>query len=149
MSLQLNQLTVAGNLTADPVLRAVGADRAVAHFTIATNRRWKDRDGVPHSAATFVACTAWSPLAELVAKHFAKGDPLYVQGRIELESWDGKDGGKNTRPVCVVDTVRFVESKERAAPAVAAVSAAGTKVDANGVVIENAPAADAADEPPF
>jgi single-strand DNA-binding protein len=144
MSLQLNQLTLAGNLTADPVFRALANDRSVVNFTVASNRTWKDSSGERQSEATFVACQAWGKLADLVAGHFAKGDPIYVQGRLQLESWDGKDGGKNTRPVCVVDTVQFVKSKERPAGAPATAPVAGQQGSTG-----NATPAAAGDEPPF
>lgn len=146
MSLQLNQLTVAGNLTADPVFRPLANDRSVANFTVATNRTWKDASGERQSEATFVACQAWGKLADLVAGHFAKGDPIYVQGRLQLDSWDGKDGGKNTRPVCVVDTVSFVASKER--PAGAPATLPPTSAVAKPLQTTAAPAA-ADDEPAF
>jgi single-strand DNA-binding protein len=149
MSLQLNQLTLAGNLTADPLFRVLANDRSVVNFTVGTNRGWKDANGDRHSEATFVACQAWGKLADLVAGHFAKGDPIYVQGRLQLESWDGRDGGKNTRPVCIIDTVSFVASKERppGAPATAPVAAAPLHL--KGSTENKATPAAAVDEPTF
>ncbi|MBA3684173.1 MAG: single-stranded DNA-binding protein [Planctomycetes bacterium] len=117
MSLSINCTHVAGRLTRDPQVRTVGADRAVANFSIAINERWKDKDGQPKEQTTFLDVSAWGRTAELVGQYLTKGSGCYVQGKLRTESWEGKDGEKKSKLVLIADTVQFTDAKgERAAP---------------------------------
>ena len=109
--MQLNHTTLSGNLTRDPELRTVGADRTVANFTLANNRRYKAGDGEPREETLFLDCEAWGRPAELVAQYLTKGSPLVVEGRLRLDQWTDKDGGKRSRVKLVVEQVHFVESR--------------------------------------
>jgi single-strand DNA-binding protein len=112
MSIQLNNVVVAGNLTRDPELRFLANERCVAHFGIAVNRRWKDRDtGEQRDEVTFIDCEAWGKTAELIGKYLGKGSGAYVEGRLKLESWQDKDGKNRTRMKVLVDNVQFTSAK--------------------------------------
>lgn len=127
MSLQLNKFTIAGNLARDPELRLLANDRSVANFTVITNRRWKDQaSGEQREEMTAVDCEAWGRTAEFVGTYFAKGTPIYLEGRLKQQRWQDPDGKNRSKLVLVVDDVRFVESahKGSAKPAPAAASTA-------------------------
>lgn len=109
MSLNLNNVVLAGHLTRDPELKQIGADRVVASTGLAINRRWKDAAGQQHEEATFVEVEAWGRTAELVGQYLKKGSPAYIEGRLKLDSWDDKDSGqKRTKMKVVADNVQFL-----------------------------------------
>jgi single-strand DNA-binding protein len=116
-----NQVTLIGNLTRDPDIRYTPKGTAVARVSLAINRKWRNDAGVEQEEVTFVDCDAWGKTAELVAQYTAKGDPLFVTGRLKLDSWEDKNTGeKKTRLGVVIEQMQFLRSKpdgERRAPA--------------------------------
>lgn len=148
MSLNLNRVTVAGNLTRDPETKFLANSKAVASFGLAINRRWKDNDGQPKEETTFVDIEAWGRTAELCGQYLAKGRNVYIEGRLKLESWDDRNTGqKRSKLKIVADAVQFIGGKSdgesAGAPAQASTSAAPRRPAA-------APAQPAGDdEPPF
>lgn len=142
MSLSLNHLVIAGNLTRDPQLRFLANERCVASFGLANSRRFKSGDATKEETL-FLDCEAWGQTGEHIGKHFHKGKPIIVEGRLRMDSWQDKDSGKpRSKLVLVVDRFHFVpdgKGKPAAGDAVAPAAAA------------SAPAAPAAsgDEPPF
>lgn len=122
MSLNLNHVTIAGNLTRDPEVRFLSNEQAVCNFGLAVNRRWKDKAGESKEEVTFIDCEAWGRTAELVAQYLKKGSPAYIEGRLKLDQWEDKDGKKQQKLRVVAESVQFLGSKgdqpaaERPAP---------------------------------
>lgn len=117
MSLNLNRVMLAGNLTRDPVLKDVGTSK-VASFAIAINRKFKAADGTKREEVTFVDIDAWGTTAELIAKWFTKGQGILVEGRLKLEGWETQAGEKRQKIKVVADHVHFTTGKtDRPAPA--------------------------------
>lgn len=91
-------ITVIGNLTADPDLRFTQQGRPVAQFTVASNERFRDggsgewKDG----PTSFVRCNAWADLAEHVAESLNKGDRVVVTGTLRQRDYETKEGEKRT-----------------------------------------------------
>ena len=144
MSLNLNRVLLAGNLTRDPEVRFLANEKAVASFTIASNRRWKDGNGQQKEETTFVDIEAWGRTAELVGQYLIKGRGCFIDGRLKLDSWDDKETGqKRSKLRVVADSVQFTGSKgERSEPGESAEEppAAPRRPAAGGAVD---------DEPPF
>jgi len=111
MALQLNTVAIAGNLTRDPVVRFLANEQAVANFGLAINRRFKGADGTPKDDVTFLDIEAWGKTAEFVGKFLTKGTPVFISGRLKLDTWDDKDGKKQQKIKVVADDVKFTESK--------------------------------------
>lgn len=111
MSFNYNRVTLAGNLTRDPELRAVGAEKVTAGFGIAINRRFKGADGEVKEDVTFVDCEAWGRTAELVGQYLTKGSPCFIEGRLKLDTWEAQDGTKRSKIKVVADSVQFLQSK--------------------------------------
>ena len=112
MSLNLNNVVLAGHLTRDPELKQIGADKVVANTGIAINRRWKDASGTQHEEATFIVVEFWGRTAELMGQYLKKGSPAYLEGRLRLDSWDDKESGqKRTKMKVVAETVQFLGSR--------------------------------------
>lgn len=108
MSISLNRLTIAGNLTREVETRTAG-DRQVANFTIANNRRWKDRDGGTREEATFIECEAWGRNAEIAAQYLGKGRPVILEGRLKQDSWtDPATNQKRSKFKVVVELLHLV-----------------------------------------
>ncbi len=92
MAFENNIITVIGNLTDDPDLRFTPGGAAVCSVRLATNRRWRDRDGREQEETTFVTANAWRDLAENVAQSLTKGDRAVVIGRLRIRSYEDRDG---------------------------------------------------------
>ena len=104
----LNKAIIYGNLTRDPELKSLPSGSAVASFGVATNRTWKDKDGKKCESTEFHNCVAFGRTAEVIAQYMKKGKPIYVEGRIQTRSWEGKeDGKKQYRTEVVVETFQF------------------------------------------
>jgi single-strand DNA-binding protein len=90
-------VTVIGNLTADPELRFTGNGAPVATFTVASNERYKDGSGAWQDGPTsFVRCNAWRELAEHVAESLRKGDRVVAAGTLRQRDYETSGGEKRT-----------------------------------------------------
>ena len=101
------QITVIGNLTADPELRFTPNGAAVANFTVASTPRTfdKQRNEWVDGEALFLRCAAWKQLGENVAESLTKGLQVIVQGRLKSRSYETKEGEKRTSMELEVDAV--------------------------------------------
>ena len=90
------QMTVVGNLTADPELRFLPNGTGMAKFTIASTPRVFDRDKNEYrdGEPLFLTCTAWRDLAENISESLTKGTRVIVSGRLKLSRWEDKESGE-------------------------------------------------------
>ena len=102
----LNTVTIEGNLTKDPEMKALPSGMNVTSMGLATNRKWKDKDGAMQEATEFHNVIVFGKQAESVAKYLTKGSSALVQGRLQTRSWD-KDGVKMYRTEIIADQVTF------------------------------------------
>jgi single-strand DNA-binding protein len=109
-----NQVILLGNLTRDPQLRHIPASNtAVTDFGIACNRRFKGQNGEDRGEVTFVDCTAFAKTAELISQYFNKGKPIFIQGRLKLDTWEDKQGGgKRSKLSVVVEQFQVVGGRD-------------------------------------
>jgi single-strand DNA-binding protein len=106
-----NKVFLMGNLTRDPQLRYTPSQAAVCDFGLAINRKWKAQDGQMKEEVCFVDCTAWGRTGENISKYITKGRPLFVEGRLTYQTWDGKDGQKRSKLLVTVENFQFIDSK--------------------------------------
>ena len=106
----LNHITIMGRLTRDPELRRTGSGVAVASFTLAVDRDFSPKDGGERET-DFIDCVAWRQTGEFVSKYFTKGRMAVVSGRLQIRSWNDKDGNKRRTAEVVADNVYFGDSK--------------------------------------
>lgn len=85
MSVNLNKVIIAGNLTRDPELKALPSGTTVANFGVASNRDVK-RNETWEKVAEFHNCVAFGNQAEALAKYLTKGKPILVEGRLQTSS---------------------------------------------------------------
>lgn len=96
--MNLNKAELIGNLTANPVVKALPTGTSVASFSLATNYNWTDyKTKEKHKTAEFHPIIAWGKLGEVVGKYLKKGDKVYIDGRLHTRSWQGKDTIKRSR----------------------------------------------------
>ena len=106
-----NKVILMGNLTRDVQLKHT-ASQAVADISIAVNRKFKTKDGQEREEVTYVDCECWGPRAEVIAKFFSKGKPIFIEGRLKLDSWEDKDGQKRSKLKVSIDSFEFVGGSE-------------------------------------
>ena len=90
----VNKVILIGNLGKDPELRYTPGGSAVVNFPIATNERWKDKEGNPQERTEWHNIVLWGRLAEIANDYLRKGSPVYIEGRLQTRSWDDRDGNK-------------------------------------------------------
>ena len=109
----LNKVMLMGNLTRDPEIKYTPKGMAIAHFGIAVNRVWSNEAGEKQEEVTFIDIEMFGRKAEVVGEYFKKGKPIYVEGRLKLDSWDDKTSGqKKTKLKVVGETFEFLGSRE-------------------------------------
>ena len=104
-----NHITILGRLTKDPDVKYVASGKAVATFTMAVDRPFLGQDG--KREADFIPVVIWGKTAELVGNSCAKGHRLLVEGRLQIRSYDGKDGNRHWVTEVIANNVEFVERK--------------------------------------
>lgn len=111
-----NRIILLGNITRDPELAQTPSNTAVCKFGIATNRKWKDRDGNSREDVCFVDCTIFGKSAEVFNQYTVKGSQVLVEGRLQLDRWDDKDGSKRSKHCVMVDNFTFMGGGEKKEP---------------------------------
>lgn len=101
----LNQIVIMGRLVRDPELRVTPSGKNVASFTVAVDRDYIPQNG--EKETDFIDCVAWGKEAEFVNKYFLKGSLAAVTGRMQIRSWEDKDGNKRRTAEIMVHTVYF------------------------------------------
>jgi single-strand DNA-binding protein len=98
-----NKVILLGNLTRDPQVKYTPSGTAVAEIGLAVNRYWFDKQtNSRREETTFVDVTLWSRDAEVAGEYLAKGRPVLIEGRLQLDSWDDKTTGQKRSKLRVV-----------------------------------------------
>ena len=111
----VNIAIVLGNLTRDPELRYTPSGSAVCSFGVATSRSWTTSEGEQQEKTEFHNVVAWKKLAEICSQYLVKGQKVYIQGRLQTRTWEGKDGNRRSRTEIVVDQMVMLQ-RPRGAP---------------------------------
>ena len=111
----LNKILLMGRLTRDPELRHTQTGTAVASFTLAVDRDFKDKNS-GERATDFINVVAWRQTGEFVSRYFTKGRMAVVEGRLQMRDWTDKDGNKRTSAEVLADSVYFGDSKKESEP---------------------------------
>lgn len=104
-----NKVLLMGNLTRDPELRYTPKGTAVAKFGLAVNRVWRTETGENKEEVTFVDIDVFGRTAENVSQYMHKGSPIFIEGRLRLDTWEDKQTQQKRSKLSVVaDTVQFI-----------------------------------------
>ena len=106
----LNHISIMGRICNDIELRRTNNNVAVASFTLAVDRDFKNSNG--EKETDFIEIVAWKNTAEFVSNYFGKGRMAIVAGRLQTRKWTDKDGNKRTSYEIVADNVYFGDSKK-------------------------------------
>jgi len=115
-----NQYIQCGHLADDPKLSYLPSQTPVVEFCVASNERWKDKDGNQRERKLFWTWKSFGKQAEVIAKFFTKGKPILCRGPILQDDWEDREGKKRRTYTAKVDSFEFMDSggtKEQAAPA--------------------------------
>jgi single-strand DNA-binding protein len=104
----VNRVILIGNLGRDPELRYTQSGSAVANFTLATNERWRDKDGNNQERTEWHRIVVWGRTAENCAQYLQKGRPVYIEGRLQTREWEDKDGNKRNTTEINALNVQFL-----------------------------------------
>jgi single-strand DNA-binding protein len=104
-----NKVLLMGNLTRDPEVRYTPKGTAVAKIGLAVNEVYSTDQGEKKEFTTFVDIDVWGRQAETLAQYVSKGSPLFVEGRLRLDTWDDKESGqKRSKLKVVCDRFQFI-----------------------------------------
>lgn len=106
----LNKVCIMGRLTRDPELRHTQSGTAVASFSLAVDRNFKDKQ-TGEKATDFIDVVAWRGTAEFVSRFFSKGRMAVVVGSLQIRAWEGKEGNKRRTAEVIAESVYFADSK--------------------------------------
>jgi single-strand DNA-binding protein len=105
----LNKVMLIGNLTRDPELRYTPKGTPVTDIGLAINRVWTNEQGNRQEETVFVDVTLWGRQAELANQYLSKGRCAYIEGRLQMDTWDDKDTGKKRSKLKVVaEAIQFM-----------------------------------------
>jgi single-strand DNA-binding protein len=108
----LNKVMLIGNLTRDPEVRYTPKGSAVADLGIAVNRTYVTESNEKMQETTYVDVVVWSHLAEVAGRYLKKGRAVFVEGRLQMDTWEDKASGQKRSKIRVVaENLQFLDSK--------------------------------------
>jgi len=141
----VNKVILIGNLGRDPELRYTQGGSAVTNFTLATNERWRDKDGNNQERTEWHRVVVWGRSAENCAQYLQKGRSVYVEGRLQTREWEDKEGNKRQTTEVNALTVQFLGG--RAGAGSGAAGSGGDSGDSGDSGVSGGPPPD--DDIPF
>ena len=105
--MNLNKVFVLGNLTADPISRALPSGQSVVNFGLATNRIFYDKDRQKQQQTEFHNIVAFGKIAEIAQQYLKKGSMVLIEGRIQTRSWQDSSGNKRTRTEIITEKLQL------------------------------------------
>ena len=106
--MSINRVTISGNLTRDPELRATAGGTQVLSFGVAVNdRRRNPQNGEWEDYPNFVDCTMFGTRAEAVSRYLSKGSKVAIEGKLRYSSWE-RDGQRRSKLEVIVDEIEFL-----------------------------------------
>lgn len=106
----MNKVILVGRLTKDPDLRYTQNGEAVANFTVAVNRPFRNKNG--EQEADFINCVTWRKQAENLAQYTGKGSMIAIEGRIQTRSYEGKDGKMVYVTEVLAENIQYLDNKK-------------------------------------
>lgn len=105
----MNRIEAIGRLTKDVELNTTNNGTVVAKFSIAVDRKFKDKEG--NKQTDFFNCVAWKGLAETMGKYCKKGSKIFLSGELQNRSWEAEDGTKRYATEIIANECEFLDTK--------------------------------------
>ncbi len=113
MSIGFNKVILLGNMTRDPVQRALPSGTMICEFGMAISRRWRSQTGEDREEVCFVDCKALNRQADVILRYMRKGSGILVEGRLVLDQWVDKTTGQNRSKIYVqVESMQMIGGKQ-------------------------------------
>src|ERR1700682_2198922 len=113
-----NKVILLGNLTRDPEIRDTPKGSAVCDLGLAVNRQYTLESGEKREEVTYVDVVLWARLAEIAGEYLKKGRPVFIEGRLQLDTWDDKQSGqKRSKLRGIGETMQMLGSRPSAGAA--------------------------------
>ncbi len=106
-----NKVLLMGNLTRDVELKYTTSNQPVANLGLAVNRRYTTKEGDAREETTFVDCEAWGRTAEIMNQYLSKGRPVFIEGRLKLDTWQDKEGQNRSKMRVVIENFQFIDAR--------------------------------------
>jgi single-strand DNA-binding protein len=103
-----NKVILIGNLTREPELRVTASGLSICKLSLAVNRSYTTKDGEKQEEVAYIDVDSFGRQAETIAKYLSKGNPLLVDGRLKLDSWESKEGEKRSKLGVVLESFTFL-----------------------------------------
>lgn len=113
----MNKALIIGRLGKDPELKHIPSGEPVCTFSVATSKKYKDKEGNAKESTEWHRIVTWLKLAENCAKYTKKGSLVSVEGELRTRSWNDKAGVKHYTTEIIAKEVLFLDSKEKQEPA--------------------------------
>lgn len=113
MSRSLNKVMIIGNLGHDPEMRYTPSGKPLTKFRVATNRKWTTPEGEEQKETEWFNIVAWGKLAEICNQYLAKGNRVYVEGRLHTRHWTDEDGNHQSATEVVAQEMIMLDSSSR------------------------------------
>ena len=107
----MNRIILLGRLVKDPEVRVTPTEKTVCTFSLAVDRSFSGKNG--QREVDFINIVTWNKTAELCGNSLKKGNRALVEGRLQIRSYDGKDGNKHYVTEVIADRVEFIERNEK------------------------------------
>jgi len=104
-----NRVFLIGRLGQEPEMRYTPSGSAVTNFSVATNRKWKDKSGNLQEETTWHDVVCWSKTAEFVAEYAHKGSLIFIEGEIQKRNWEDRNGQKRVSVEVNARNVQLLE----------------------------------------
>jgi len=104
----LNKVLLIGNLTKDPELRYTPNGIAVVNLRLAVNRKYKDKNGENKEEVCYMTVVAWDRQAEVCNQYLKKGRPVFIEGRLQMRSWEAANGEKRSIVDVRAERIQFL-----------------------------------------
>ena len=106
--LGLNNVQIIGNLGGTPEMKYLNNSDHVVNFSVAVNERWKNRAGESQERTTWLRIVAFNGLGSACAEYLKRGDPVFVEGRLQIREYEDKDRNARTSVEVVASKIRFL-----------------------------------------
>jgi single-strand DNA-binding protein len=133
----MNRVFLMGNLTRDPELRKTPSGIAVSDLGLAVNEKYRSKSGEMVESVCFADIVVWGRQAETCGQYLAKGAPVIVEGRLQLDQWKTDAGEKRSRMRVRADRVQFLGKPRQGATTDATAGQTESEEEREPVAIEH------------
>lgn len=109
----VNKVILIGRLGKDPELRYTPSGTPVAGFTVATSEQWTTKEGEKQEKTEWHRVEAWKRLGEICGEYLRKGSMVYIEGRLQTDTWEDKEGKKRTTTKVVAQVMQMLGASGR------------------------------------